>query len=119
MQVIHDELELKGWESPVVMLLYHLALTADRVTREEKNIEVGRVKAVVTDDYSWIDPRTWDYHGMRPKEICEYNGYRTMWPYFTLKKSGCAGICGPGCKTCWKFVCGDCCYHLGCTRHDK
>ena len=29
----------------------------------------------------------------------------------------CLGMCGYGC-ICWKFVCGDCCYHLGCYEHD-
>jgi hypothetical protein len=27
------------------------------------------------------------------------------------------GMCGPG-KTCWPWVCGDCCWHRGCYRHD-
>ena len=30
----------------------------------------------------------------------------------------CYGMCGPGC-TCWSWVCGDCCYHYGCARHDS
>ena len=29
----------------------------------------------------------------------------------------CLGLCGPSCR-CWKWVCGDCCYHLGCYDHD-
>ena len=29
----------------------------------------------------------------------------------------CLGLCGYGCN-CWKFVCGDCCCHLGCYEHD-
>ena len=29
----------------------------------------------------------------------------------------CLGMCGFGCL-CWKFICGDCCYHLGCYGHD-
>jgi len=32
--------------------------------------------------------------------------------------NSCYGMCGPGC-TCWSFVCGDCCYHSGCARHDS
>lgn len=31
--------------------------------------------------------------------------------------NGCYGMCGPGC-TCWSWVCGDCCYHSGCAKHD-
>jgi hypothetical protein len=30
----------------------------------------------------------------------------------------CYGMCGPGCS-CWSWVCGDCCYHYGCARHDS
>lgn len=29
----------------------------------------------------------------------------------------CLSLCGYGCY-CWKWVCGDCCYHLGCHGHD-
>ncbi len=29
----------------------------------------------------------------------------------------CFGMCGPQC-TCWWWVCGDCCWHLGCHDHD-
>ena len=29
----------------------------------------------------------------------------------------CLGMCGYSCS-CWKWVCGDCCYHLGCYGHD-
>ena len=30
----------------------------------------------------------------------------------------CFGMCGPGCS-CWKWVCGDCCWHKGCAAHDS
>ena len=29
----------------------------------------------------------------------------------------CLGMCGLACN-CWKFLCNDCCYHLGCYEHD-
>ena len=29
----------------------------------------------------------------------------------------CYGMCGYGCW-CWSFLCGDCCYHVGCFNHD-
>ena len=31
--------------------------------------------------------------------------------------NNCLGMCGKGC-TCWKWVCGDCCWHYGCYLHD-
>lgn len=33
------------------------------------------------------------------------------------KEQECLGMCGPGCS-CWKFACGDCCFHKGCYYHD-
>ena len=32
--------------------------------------------------------------------------------------NNCYGMCGPGCS-CWSWVCGNCCYHYGCARHDS
>ena len=31
--------------------------------------------------------------------------------------NNCFGMCGKGCS-CWKWVCGDCCWHVGCYYHD-
>jgi hypothetical protein len=30
----------------------------------------------------------------------------------------CMGMCGRGCRDCWDWVCGDCCYHKFCAIHD-
>ena len=32
------------------------------------------------------------------------------------EEEGCLGMCGVRCM-CWDFVCGDCCYHVGCYDH--
>lgn len=32
--------------------------------------------------------------------------------------NNCFGMCGKGCS-CWEWVCGDCCWHVGCYYHDK
>lgn len=36
---------------------------------------------------------------------------------YPFRSNGCYGMCGPGC-TCWKWLCGDCCFHTGCAVHD-
>ncbi|MGZ3452335.1 MAG: hypothetical protein ACXVEF_22190 [Polyangiales bacterium] len=33
-------------------------------------------------------------------------------------QNDCFGMCGRGCG-CWKWVCGDCCFHDGCAAHDN
>jgi len=32
-------------------------------------------------------------------------------------KLDCLGLCGRKCS-CWRWVCGDCCWNLGCYEHD-
>ena len=34
------------------------------------------------------------------------------------RDKNCYGMCGPGCDQCWRWVCGDCCYHAFCAVHD-
>ena len=33
------------------------------------------------------------------------------------KNEECIGLCGANCF-CWPWVCGDCCWHAGCCKHD-
>ena len=33
------------------------------------------------------------------------------------RRNNCLGMCGRRCK-CWRWVCGNCCYHYGCFIHD-
>jgi hypothetical protein len=33
------------------------------------------------------------------------------------KNKKCLGLCGRGCS-CWRWACGNCCYHIGCYYHD-
>lgn len=34
------------------------------------------------------------------------------------RANNCYGMCGPGCS-CWSWVCGNCCWHRGCAKHDS
>ncbi len=42
------------------------------------------------------------------------NSFCTAYPN---RGNDCYGMCGNGCS-CWSWVCGDCCYHGGCAKHD-
>ena len=42
---------------------------------------------------------------------------RSIWCYRYIYNYQCRGLCGRRCS-CWSWVCGDCCYHLGCYGHD-
>lgn len=107
-RLIHDDLALRGWEHPSVMCLYRLgaALTpGDDVITHPRSFQL-------------IDPDYYSYHGPSPTEPCSQNGESE--PDVTaLFTAGCVGTCGPKCMMCWKWVCGDCCRHTGCRRHDE
>jgi len=115
-KLIHDELQLKGWESPSVMVLYTLALAAesqaDAVEKRHYILDIGGIIADSVDDHTY-----W-YHGKYATKECRGNGWNTRY-LRTLQRRDCEGICGPSCHTCWEYICGDCCFHKGCKRHDK
>lgn len=54
--------------------------------------------------------REWHYAAQNSNDSC----FDTCPP---CQEEDCLGLCGPSCR-CWKWVCGDCCYHLGCYDHD-
>ena len=39
------------------------------------------------------------------------------WRYKCRRRDDCYGMCGRDCQ-CWRWVCGNCCYHPGCADHD-
>jgi len=43
---------------------------------------------------------------------------RTACQEYPNRSTDCFGMCGPKC-TCWRIVCGDCCWHKGCEDHDR
>jgi hypothetical protein len=51
---------------------------------------------------------------VQPLQVASENPFCTPYPN---QGNNCYGMCGPGCS-CWSWVCGDCCYHNGCARHD-
>ena len=55
-----------------------------------------------------LDDDITDQHGKRKKRCSLTND-----PH----NSNCTGMCGPSCK-CWSWVCGNCCWHQGCYKHD-
>jgi hypothetical protein len=49
------------------------------------------------------------------EQVQSQTGYCTAYPN---RSNNCYGMCGSGCS-CWSWVCGDCCYHGGCAKHDS
>ena len=104
-RLIHDELNLKGWESPAVMFLYRLGKSLrkfqklDRITKHKK-----------------VDSRVYDYNGANANIPCSGSGTPAD-DVDDFIADKCFGLCGLDCD-CWYYVCGDCCIHTGCMVHD-
>ena len=109
---IHDDLQLKGWQSPAVMFLYQLGMAAQNYRLKTQGAERGGLEK-----RDAVDPDIYPYHGEHPTKQCRYDG-RSAVKIDSFIADGCYGLCGPGCRSCWHWVCGDCCVHTGCARHD-
>jgi len=110
-KLIHDELQLKGWESPAVMFLYRMGMAADNFHHQK------RVKRSLLTEAVEVDPRTYEFNGPNATKMCTFNGWSAP-DMEVLIADECRGLCGKTCKECWNWVCGDCCAHTGCLRHD-
>ena len=95
--------------------LESLQLEYETVDEEEESVSLQRRS---TRRKKKIDRSIYDYHGEKSKKECKYNGrkFRDIQRFIELE---CLGMCGQSCKSCWKWVCGDCCTHRGCWRHDR
>ncbi len=52
---------------------------------------------------------------VEPLDVPDEGSLCTAYPN---RGDSCYGMCGRGCS-CWSWVCGNCCYHGGCAKHDS
>ena len=95
-----DELDLNKEQQNAVRPILVLALNT--LTAENKLKAIGELKM---EDSKYLRDR--QYRGWKRSSGCSRSP----------GSPNCLGMCGPGC-TCWRFVCGDCCFHKGCYDHD-
>lgn len=89
---------INGREYACALPLYIAALQIKKIQLSLENMHMG-----VTAGYSFRSPTNGDDSCLQLCPPCP--------------EESCLGMCGPSCD-CWSFVCGDCCYHLGCYDHD-
>jgi hypothetical protein len=104
-RALGQELGIIGKEEPAAMAFYTAAMTLTEAYNKNRRAMVSRVRK----------SNPWDtYTSRRAKGKFPDCDLGTCPP---CQEDECFGLCGYGC-TCWAFVCGDCCYHLGCKDHD-
>lgn len=91
---------INGKEYPAILPFYLAALQLEKISAN-KNSEAD----------SFSVPSSWYNRRRFQRQTC----LRSCPP---CPNDDCLGMCGLGC-TCWSFLCGDCCYHLGCFGHDQ
>ena len=99
---------LTGAGNPAAMAFYTTALRfAKSTVVEDQHVASGESEGAARESLSKKRSRrslTW---------CSNSNSYCNVCPV----GDNCLGLCGPGCS-CWWFICGDCCWNLGCYIHD-
>jgi len=98
---------IEGRENPAALQLY---VTAMRMLewREKKLKEEGSGELLEEDNVLEAFPR-------QKRSHC--GGCTTGYCPDRYHDDRCVGMCGLGCS-CWRRVCGDCCWQQGCYEHD-
>ena len=106
-RALGQDLGIIGKEEPAAMVFYTTAMTLTEAYNKNRRAMVSMArKSSPWDTYT---NRRVNAQGKFPdcdQEACP-----------PCKEDECFGMCGYGCY-CWEFLCGDCCYHLGCKDHD-
>lgn len=133
---VHSDHGVFGHESHAAMALYKLGMVSHshHNSADRKRRSIFTSKKSEGDKWAAVDGFPLDVQSacMETNKGCskdlEYEdeeGYTTpSCPEGSRKfsvddiKKECWGLCGPQC-ICWNHVCGDCCTHAGCWRHDE
>ena len=108
-QAVHymgETIGLTGRDYPSLLPLYMMAMKLEDIDQEDSMIEIELLRKL----------RKWFWKRKRKTQIAPQclNNISQCPPCPNQK---CLGLCGRKCK-CWRWVCGDCCYHYGCYIHD-
>ena len=106
-RALGQDLGIIGKKEPAAMAFYTTAMTLTEAYNKKRREMVSMTRK----------SNPWDTYTNRRVNV------KGKFPDCDLEscppcqEDECFGLCGYGC-TCWDFVCGDCCYHLGCKDHD-
>ena len=105
-RALGEELEIIGKEEPAAMAFYTAAMTLTEAYNKNRRAAVALAR----------NANPFDAYINRPVNVQDYRYWdkRRCPP---CPRDECFGLCGYGCN-CWRFLCGDCCFHVGCADHD-
>ena len=104
-RALAEQLGVSGREEPAVAPFFATVMRLTEVYEESRQLSAGSVFR-----------RSSEYSRFLATVQGEYpNCDLTTCP--PCQEHECVGMCGSQC-TCWKIVCGNCCYNRGCELHD-
>ena len=106
-RALGQELGIVGKEEPAAMAFYTTAMTLTEAYNKNRRARVSLARK--SNPWDTYTSRRVNTQGKFPD--CDQKACPPC------QEDQCFGLCGYGCN-CWAFVCGDCCYHLGCKDHD-
>ena len=106
-RALGQDLGIIGKEEPAAMAFYTTAMSLTEAYNKKRRAMVSRARS--SNPWDTYTNRRVNAQGKYPD--CDL---KTCPP---CEEDLCLGLCGYECY-CWKFLCGDCCYHLGCKDHD-
>ena len=99
---------VQGQENEPAMIFYTAALRFSKMRQENEDTS-SEVKEMVDDIFPQVTTKR-----RQKRRTCQH-GYNC---FLCPLGSSCLGLCGPDCS-CWEWVCGHCCFSLGCYMHDE
>ena len=104
-RALGEELEIIGKEEPAAMAFYTAAMTLTEAYNKNRRAAVALAR----------NANPFDAYINRPVNAQDYRYCKGSCP--PCPRDECFGLCGYGCH-CWRMLCGDCCFHVGCAGHD-
>ena len=99
-RALGEDLGVTGANNPASLLFYHAAAKLTEAWLMSHRTTVA----------SYLDY----FKGLTTAQKYPYCNLHTCPP---CQDDMCVGMCGRLC-TCWRWLCGDCCMHMGCLLHD-
>lgn len=113
-RALGEEAGINGQDSPSVLPFYLAALHLQKLQLYSRSNSTTGVNWGTGGHYESGST----VHYQLPKKSKRSPGSCSFNTCPPCPEEKCLGLCGPSCH-CWKWACGDCCWHLGCYDHDK
>ena len=105
-RTLAEELGVTGQEEPALGIFFATVMKLTQLKEESRLSSAGSVFKHTGDEKSRLLAIAQGRYPDCSLDTCP-----------PCQEDECMGMCGKECS-CWRFLCGNCCYHRGCLQHD-